>query len=96
MKKISLKNLNLKSVDQLSREQLKNVLGGYSSNNTTAITTCDNNSITTGPCIENIYDENNCFKYSKILGYECHFQNGDFYSCTTDKYMCDSITGQLG
>lgn len=28
MKKISLKNLNLKEVDQLSREQLKNVLGG--------------------------------------------------------------------
>lgn len=30
MKKISLKNLNLKEVDQLSREQLKNVLGGSS------------------------------------------------------------------
>lgn len=29
MKKISLKNLNLKEVDQLSREQLKNVLGGW-------------------------------------------------------------------
>jgi len=29
MKKISLKNLNLKEVDQLSREQLKNVLGGF-------------------------------------------------------------------
>jgi len=29
MKKISLKNLNLKEVEQLSREQLKNVLGGY-------------------------------------------------------------------
>lgn len=29
MKKISLKNLNLEEVEQLSREQLKNVLGGY-------------------------------------------------------------------
>ncbi|MNT58670.1 hypothetical protein D3C86_1860430 [compost metagenome] len=29
MKKISLKNLNLKDVEQLSREQLKNVLGGF-------------------------------------------------------------------
>jgi len=29
MNKISLKNLNLKEVDQLSREQLKNVLGGF-------------------------------------------------------------------
>ncbi len=28
MKKISLKNLNLNEVEQLSREQLKNVLGG--------------------------------------------------------------------
>jgi hypothetical protein len=30
MNKISLKNLNLKEVEQLSREQLKNVLGGFS------------------------------------------------------------------
>lgn len=30
MKKISLKNLNLQEVEQLSREQLKNVLGGFS------------------------------------------------------------------
>lgn len=29
MKKISLKNLNLKEVEQLSREQLRNVLGGF-------------------------------------------------------------------
>jgi len=29
MKKISLKNLNLKEVEQLSREQLKSVLGGF-------------------------------------------------------------------
>lgn len=29
MKKISLKNLNLKEVEQLSREQLKGVLGGF-------------------------------------------------------------------
>lgn len=29
MKKISLKNLNLDEVEQLSREQLKNVLGGF-------------------------------------------------------------------
>jgi len=29
MKKISLKNFNLKEIEQLSREQLKNVLGGY-------------------------------------------------------------------
>ncbi|MBL1408206.1 hypothetical protein [Sphingobacterium faecale] len=30
MKKISLKNLNLKEVEQLSRQQLKNVFGGFS------------------------------------------------------------------
>lgn len=30
MKKISLKSLNLKEVEQLSREQLKDVLGGWS------------------------------------------------------------------
>lgn len=30
MKKITLKNLNLKEVEQLSREQLKDVLGGGS------------------------------------------------------------------
>jgi len=29
MNKISLKNLNLKEVEQLSREQLKSVLGGF-------------------------------------------------------------------
>lgn len=29
MKKISLKNLNLNETEQLSREKLKNVLGGY-------------------------------------------------------------------
>lgn len=29
MKKISLKNLNLKEVEQLSREQLRDVLGGW-------------------------------------------------------------------
>lgn len=29
MNKISLKNLNLKEVEQLSREQLKGVLGGF-------------------------------------------------------------------
>jgi len=29
MNKISLKNLNLKEIEQLSREQLKGVLGGY-------------------------------------------------------------------
>lgn len=36
MKKISLKNLNLKEVEQLSREQLKNVLGGYADTSTSS------------------------------------------------------------
>ncbi|WP_270087398.1 hypothetical protein [Sphingobacterium sp. SYP-B4668] len=35
MKKISLKNLNLKEVEQLSREQLKNVLGGWTEGSST-------------------------------------------------------------
>jgi len=35
MKKISLKNLDLGEVEQLTREQLKNVLGGYSFAGTT-------------------------------------------------------------
>jgi len=30
MKKLSLKNINLSEIEQLSREQLKNVMGGYS------------------------------------------------------------------
>ncbi|MGE8428409.1 MAG: hypothetical protein ACN6O7_11055 [Sphingobacterium sp.] len=38
MKKISLKNLNLNEVDQLSREQLKNVLGGYTVGTSSGIT----------------------------------------------------------
>ncbi|WP_140937582.1 TIGR04149 family rSAM-modified RiPP [Sphingobacterium lumbrici] len=33
-KKISLKNLNIKEVEQLSRTQLRNVLGGYSGETT--------------------------------------------------------------
>ena len=35
MKKISLKNLNIIEVEQLSREQLKDVLGGYAAAKTT-------------------------------------------------------------
>lgn len=35
MKKISLKNLNLSETETLSREQLKNVLGGAGSGSTT-------------------------------------------------------------
>lgn len=92
MKKISLKNLHLKDADQLSREQLKHVLGGYS-NNTTA--PCNNDFITTDPCFENVFDQNGCFLYSRPTGYECHFSNGDFFRCTIDKYTCDSVTGQL-
>lgn len=65
MKKNSLKNLHLESVDQLSREQLKNVLGGYS-NNTTATAPCNDDFITNGLCSENIYDENGCFRYSVL------------------------------
>ncbi|WP_316820463.1 hypothetical protein [Pedobacter gandavensis] len=38
MKKISLKNLNLKEVEQLSREQLKDVLGGWTGSTTTGPT----------------------------------------------------------
>lgn len=40
MKKISLKNLNLDEVEQLSRDQLKNVLGGYSAGTTGAPAYC--------------------------------------------------------
>ena len=44
MKKISLKNLNLKEVEQLSRSQLKEVLGGgstWTTNSTPGPTTED-------------------------------------------------------
>jgi natural product precursor len=34
MKKISLKDLNLKEVEQLSRDELKNVLGGWTGGTT--------------------------------------------------------------
>jgi len=34
MKKISLDNINLDEIEQLSREQLKNVLGGFMYNTT--------------------------------------------------------------
>jgi hypothetical protein len=37
MKKISLKNLNLNETVSLSREQLKNVLGGYSGGTGTSV-----------------------------------------------------------
>ena len=37
MKKISLKNLNLNETEALSREQLKNVLGGYGGGTTGTI-----------------------------------------------------------
>jgi natural product precursor len=56
MKKISLKNLNLKEVDQLSREQLKNVLGGNIGGTGTDETTTGGPSTTeddkpcSGPC----------------------------------------------
>lgn len=40
MKKISLKSLNLKEVEQLSREQLKNVLGGSGAESVT-VAKCD-------------------------------------------------------
>jgi natural product precursor len=96
MKKISLKNLNLKDVDQLSREQLKNVLGGYS-NGTTGVY-CDE-SLTTGVCVDSILDDKGCILYNipKPEGdYPCYFQNGNFFRCTMSQYMCDSVTGKLG
>ena len=40
MKKISLKNLNLNEVEQLSREQLKNVLGGFTGGGGSGSTSC--------------------------------------------------------
>lgn len=47
MKKISLKNLNLKEVEQLSREQLKGVLGGFTG--TTGGTGTDDGGTTEAP-----------------------------------------------
>lgn len=40
MKKISLKNLNLNEVESLSREELKNVLGGFAAGTTTGESRC--------------------------------------------------------
>lgn len=48
MKKISLKNLNLKEVEQLSREQLKNVLGGFAASGGTTGYMCCPDSIASG------------------------------------------------
>ena len=64
MKKISLKNLNLSETETLSREQLKNVLGGAGSGSTTdacpkdtcggALGACTNNrSCNSYPCASN-------------------------------------------
>ncbi|MBL1408208.1 hypothetical protein [Sphingobacterium faecale] len=41
MKKISLKTLNLKEIEQLSREQLKDVIGGWVSSTSGTTTTED-------------------------------------------------------
>ena len=56
MKQLSLKNLNLKEVEQLSGEQLKNVLGGY-----TYGTNTDGGDGGTGGGTECSYDPPNYF-----------------------------------
>ncbi|TJZ50049.1 hypothetical protein FAZ15_21760 [Sphingobacterium olei] len=74
MKKISLKNLNLKEVEQLSREQLKNVLGGFtgSSDEGTGGITGDE---TVDVCeyVENLCCEGNApsVKCTEISNYSC-------------------------
>lgn len=50
MKKISLKDLILNQVDQLSREQLKNVLGGYAGSSTGGATTTNAHPCGTSDC----------------------------------------------
>jgi len=65
MKKISLKNLNLKEVEQLSREQLKDVLGGATAATRTGVVCnvrCESHSDCPSDC-------NVCTNYGGSSGY---------------------------
>jgi hypothetical protein len=90
MKKISLKNLNLKDVDQLTREQLKNVLGGYSNGTTGGF--CNEDHLTTHQCAEKVFDGKGCWVDNAWWAYPCSFPDGGFYGCVSSKTMCDHIT----
>lgn len=67
MKKISLKNLNLREVEQLSRTQLKAVLGGF-------ISTSD--SITTPGCTESCENEGDNCTTSDCKAGTCAYRRG--------------------
>ncbi|QNL49826.1 rSAM-modified peptide [Olivibacter sp. SDN3] len=67
MKKISLKNLNLKEVEQLSREQLKDVFGGSASASGTDSGTCDPDAaICSGGCTTSANTAGTCSLFQGI------------------------------
>lgn len=86
MKKISLKNLNLKEVNQLSREQLKNVLGGFTGGTGTDGGTTVSES---GACIAAI----NCGTAEDYIDLSCGCTGGGACSSTATTVTCE-CTGE--
>jgi len=82
MKKISLKNLNLKEIEELSREQLKNVFGGWSG------------SVTSGGTDEGTYGDWNYTDCGSASGNpdqcsgKCKLNDTDEGSCMTESNGC--------
>ena len=74
MKKISLENLNLKEIEQLSREQLKDVLGGWS------ISTAQTGGSTVN-CNDHSGDPENCSG-------SCEISAGNPGTCLTESNGC--------
>lgn len=86
MKKISFKNLQLNDVDQLSREQLKSVLGGNSASMKGG--RCDSDA----DCpVGDICDENKHLCYNNSTGYAVPCPTSDG-SCITR----DGVAGTCG
>lgn len=81
MKKISLKSLNVKDVEQLSREQLKHVIGGWTGSGGS-----DDDGGSAARCfcgtIEVCHDDPGCNvgKVDGVLKYDCG--NGDPKPCS--------------
>jgi natural product precursor len=80
MKKISLKNLNLKEVEQLSREQLKNVLGGYTDETTAPSAGCPN--VTCSPT-PGVGEGNYCANDNKSG--KCGYESYNIWGCNARK-----------
>lgn len=77
MKKISLKTLNLKEIETLTREQLRDVLGG------TFMSTSDSPSTTSDKCESNCENSGGSCKTSDCKIGSCTYK-GTRWVCVTD------------